>query len=62
MYKEKIETVKNHIKKHPNDYQSVISLYKLNSKQSDYDRRQEEIEVLKELHRIRSEYYGESSK
>lgn len=48
-----IERLEEHIKEHPADYQSVISLYKQRSKAIEKRRRNREIEMLRKVAEIR---------
>lgn len=41
-YKAKIENLSNHVKQNPRDWQSAISLLKLNSQQIDYERKKKQ--------------------
>lgn len=41
-YKVKIENLTNHVKQNPRDWQSAISLLKLNSQQIDYERKKKQ--------------------
>ena len=50
-----IERIEEHLKEHPADYQSVISLYKQKSKEIEKKRRKREIEMLRKVARIRRE-------
>lgn len=52
-YKEKIARVENHVKMNPCDYQSVISLYKMKSKQIEHDRQERQVERLKKISEFR---------
>lgn len=45
--KEKLENLYRHIEKYPNDYQSVISFFKLRSDQIEYERKKARIERVK---------------
>lgn len=52
-YKERIEKVETHLKSNPNDYQSVISLFKLRSAQIEHDRKEAQIKRLREISKYR---------
>lgn len=48
-YKNAIKRVEQHLKEHPSDYQSVISLLKLRSKKIDKDIEQRRIDKMKRI-------------
>ena len=55
---DKIERVKEHLTRHPSDYQSVVSLYKLQSKEIEkrrWDRKTERLRKIAECRRALNE-------
>lgn len=52
-YEEKMNRIIKHLEDHPHDYQSKISLMKLNSRRIDTERRHAMIERLRNLSEIR---------
>lgn len=50
---EKIVKIANHIEKHPNDYQSIISYYKLRSEQIAWEMEQRKIARLRKISECR---------
>lgn len=54
-YIEKLNRINEHLKNHPNDYQSVISRMKIYGKAIDNERRLKTIERLKNVARYRRE-------
>lgn len=48
----KIKIIEEHLKSHPRDYQSIISLFKIKSEHIEYEKRQEQIKRIKLLKEI----------
>ena len=55
-YAEKLERLDNHIKRHPKDYQSVISRMKTYSDAIEHEMYLKRIERIKKVERYRKQY------
>lgn len=55
-YAEKLERLDNHIKRHPKDYQSVISRMKTYSDAVEHEMYLKRIERMKKVERYRKQY------
>lgn len=55
-YAEKLERLDNHIKRHPKDYQSVISRMKTYSDAVEHEMYLKRIERIKKVERYRKQY------
>lgn len=53
-YREKVIKISEHLEKNPNDYESVISLLKANSKAIEQEQKYRKNMVLKRLSEIRN--------
>lgn len=54
-YEERLEKLANHVASHPSDYQSAISLLKLQSNQIDYEIKQKQIATIKMIEGYKEE-------
>lgn len=54
-YEERLEKLANHVASHPSDYQSAISLLKLQSNQIDYEIKQKQIATMKMIEGYKEE-------
>jgi len=59
-YEMRMDKILHHLEKHPHDYQSKISLLKLNSKRIEHERRQVMIGRLRNLAEIRRRNHEQS--
>ena len=48
-----IKVMENHLREHPNDWQTVVQLLKTKSEQIEYEQRQAMIPILRRLSEIR---------
>ena len=60
-YESKLVTIANHLREHPNDYQSKISLYKNHSRLIEQKRELKRIEKRKKIAEIKRSMQNEES-
>lgn len=60
-YGEKLKALEEHLVRHPNDYQGVISLYKIRSEAIEHERYLRSIEKRKLIAECRRKFNGEHS-
>lgn len=58
-YEKKIQNLRAHIQKHPNDYQAVIGLIKANSDAIEHQYYEQRIEKVKRVAEVRRQYNEE---
>lgn len=58
MANERLKRIESHLRDNPNDYQTAISYLKLRSDEFDYQRKQKQIEMYKQIAKFKGEANG----